>query len=69
MSHDSRDKRPPVSDETVEAYSIEYLRACADEEARRERLAELKRRIELDAYRPDADRIAEELLERGLLGD
>ena len=47
------------------AYSAEYLRDCADEDARRERLAELKRRIELSAYEVDTDRIAEELLARG----
>jgi anti-sigma28 factor (negative regulator of flagellin synthesis) len=46
-------------------YSPEYLRECADDEARQERIAELKRRIEADAYKVDADRIAEELLLRG----
>jgi anti-sigma28 factor (negative regulator of flagellin synthesis) len=46
-------------------YSPEYLQECADPEARNERIAELKRRIEADAYKVDADRIAEELLLRG----
>ena len=46
-------------------YSPDYLRECADTEARQERIAELKRRIEADAYKVDADRIAEELLLRG----
>ena len=50
-----------------EAYSAEYLSECADDEAREERLAELRRRIEHKAYRVDSDRIAEEMLERGLL--
>jgi anti-sigma28 factor (negative regulator of flagellin synthesis) len=54
-------------EELGDAYSPEYLRDCADDEARAERLEELKRRIALDAYRVDTDRIAEELLERGLL--
>jgi anti-sigma28 factor (negative regulator of flagellin synthesis) len=53
-------------DSSLEAlYSPEYLQECADPEARTERLAELKRRIEADAYKVDADRIAEELLLRG----
>jgi anti-sigma28 factor (negative regulator of flagellin synthesis) len=46
-------------------YSPEYLRECSDEQARKERIAELKRRIQADAYKVDADRIAEELLLRG----
>ena len=46
-------------------YSPEYLRECSDDEARQERIAELKRRIQADAYKVDADRIAEELLLRG----
>ena len=51
---------------TLEAlYSPEYLRECSDTEARQERIAELKRRIQADAYKVDADRIAEELLLRG----
>ncbi len=58
---------PPDVEEYEDPYSIEYLRDCADDEAREERLAELKRRIELKAYKVDSNRIAEELLERGLL--
>ncbi|MFQ5697306.1 MAG: flagellar biosynthesis anti-sigma factor FlgM [Myxococcota bacterium] len=54
--------------EAEEAYSPEYLSALADGDARRERLEELRRRIECKAYRVQSDRIAEELLERGLLG-
>ena len=46
-------------------YGPEYLTGCADPAARRERLEELRRRIQAGAYRIDADRIAEELLERG----
>jgi len=72
MSDARRDRPPRPDTETAhqdlgEAYSVEYLRECADAEARAERLAELRRRIELNAYRVDSDRIAEELLERGLL--
>ncbi|MFQ5513039.1 MAG: flagellar biosynthesis anti-sigma factor FlgM [Myxococcota bacterium] len=48
-----------------ETYSPDYLRECADGEARQERLAELRRRIELGAYRIDADRVAFEMLSRG----
>ena len=52
--------------EDLEAlYSPEYLADCADEKARQERLEELKRRIALDSYDIDAERIAEELLARG----
>lgn len=54
------------NDDLEELYSGDYLRDCADEEARAERLAELRRRIEQRAYTVDANRIAEELLERGL---
>jgi hypothetical protein len=46
-------------------YGADYLGGCADARARHERLAELKRRIKAGAYRIDAHRIAEELLERG----
>jgi anti-sigma28 factor (negative regulator of flagellin synthesis) len=46
-------------------YSPDYLVECADDEAREERLEELKRRIAQDAYKVDADRIAEEILSRG----
>jgi anti-sigma28 factor (negative regulator of flagellin synthesis) len=65
-SPDDHDPTPEL-DALEEAYPVEYLRDCADDEAREERLAELKRRIEHDAYRIDSDRIAEEMLERGLL--
>lgn len=64
------DRRVPAEDliterdELESLYSPEYLRDCADDEARRERLLELKRRIAADAYRVDAERVAEELLER-----
>lgn len=54
--------------EAEEAYSPEYLSDLAAGEARQERLAELKRRIESKAYHVQSDRIAEELLERGLVG-
>ena len=49
-------------EELEAAYSPEYLAECADGEARQERLEELKRRIALDAYNVDSDRLAEELL-------
>jgi len=50
-------------------YSAEYLESCATPEAREERIAELKRRIEARAYNVDADRIAEELIARGELSE
>ncbi|MEE9278733.1 MAG: flagellar biosynthesis anti-sigma factor FlgM [Myxococcota bacterium] len=50
-------------------YSPEYLRDCADEEAREERLAELKRRIELGAYKIDPDSVALHMLGHGDLDD
>ena len=57
-------------DDFAELYAPDYLRDCADDEARRERLEELKRRIELRAYNIDADRIADGMLSRGdLSGD
>ena len=67
IARDLDDVAPDLCEETaLEAlYSPEYLRDCADSEARQERIAELKRRIEADAYKVDADRIAEELLLRG----
>ena len=52
------------SEELEELYSPEYLRDCADDEAREERLAELKRRIELGAYRIDAESVAEQMIGR-----
>ncbi len=54
---------------TESVYSAEYLMECADEEARQERLEELKRRIALGAYRIDSDSIAEQMLGRVDLGD
>lgn len=54
---------------TESLYSPEYLMECADDEARQERLEELKRRIELGAYRVDADSIAAQMLDRADLGD
>jgi anti-sigma28 factor (negative regulator of flagellin synthesis) len=66
MSSSRRSKsRPTPSDTDLEpGYSAEYLRQVADGEARQERLAELKRRIELGAYHPDARSIAEGMLTR-----
>ncbi len=49
---------------TEDAYSADYLLDVADEDARRERLEELKRRIDLGVYRPDATSIAEGMLSR-----
>jgi anti-sigma28 factor (negative regulator of flagellin synthesis) len=54
-------EEPVPTDEADAAeslYSPEYLKDCADEEARSERLAELKRRIELGAYKIDPDSVA-----------
>jgi len=51
-----------------EAYSVEYLAEVAAGDARQERLAELKRRIALGAYKPDPDAIAEGMLSRVNLG-
>ena len=59
------DEEELSEDEFAELYSPDYLRDCADDEARQERLEELKRRIELRAYNIDADRIADGLLSRG----
>ena len=58
---------PEDEEELDSLYGPEYLRDCADDQARAERLAELRRRIAHDAYHVDPDRIAEELLERGKL--
>ena len=58
---------PDDEDDLTALYSEAYLDDCADEEARNERLAELKRRIEKRAYRVDAEQIATNLLERGLV--
>jgi anti-sigma28 factor (negative regulator of flagellin synthesis) len=50
--------------EVSEVYSVEYLAEAAGGDARQERLAELKRRIALGAYKPDPDAIAEGMLSR-----
>ncbi len=47
-----------------QVYSVEYLAEAASGDARQERLAELKRRIALGAYKPDPDAIAEGMLSR-----
>jgi anti-sigma28 factor (negative regulator of flagellin synthesis) len=71
------DKRKRASDsaetaapdlEVSEVYSVEYLAEAANGDARQERLAELKRRIALGAYKPDPDAIAEGMLSRVNLG-
>jgi anti-sigma28 factor (negative regulator of flagellin synthesis) len=63
---DDGEKPLKAKDEDVEeAYSAEYLRECASGSAREERLAELRRRIQLGAYRVDPETVAEELLRRG----
>jgi anti-sigma28 factor (negative regulator of flagellin synthesis) len=56
------------AEEATEAYSVEYLAEVAAGDARQERLAELKRRIALGAYKPDPDAIAEGMLSRVNLG-
>lgn len=56
--------KDPRSDDPEDAYDPEYLREVAGPGAREERLAELKRRIELGAYHPDPTSIAEGLLSR-----
>ncbi|HTO05755.1 MAG TPA: flagellar biosynthesis anti-sigma factor FlgM [Myxococcota bacterium] len=58
-----RDREQELADMT-EAYSVEYLADVAGGDARQERLAELKRRIALGAYKPDPDAIAEGMLSR-----
>jgi anti-sigma28 factor (negative regulator of flagellin synthesis) len=55
------------SDDLEALYSPEYLLECSSGDARMERLAELRRRIQQHAYRIDADRLATELLRRELL--
>ena len=69
-----REKRPFSDPEGIEPeeelYSAEYLAEVAGGTAREERLAELKRRIELGAYKPDAASIAEGMLSRaGVISD
>ena len=67
----ARDGAPPAEEhELDDLYSVEYLAEVAGGNAREERLAELKRRIELGAYKPAADAIAQDMLARvGLGGD
>ena len=65
----SEPAKPPAPDlEVSEVYSVEYLAEAAGGDARQERLAELKRRIALGAYKPDPDAIAEGMLSRVNLG-
>ncbi len=67
---DLEDSLDDASNVALEAlYSPEYLRSVSGENARRERIEELKRRIQAGAYRTDPDRIAEELLLRGDLAE
>ena len=71
MSENQKEPRPlrAEDDEVEELYGIEYLKECATGDARRERLEELRRRIDHGAYRVDPETIAEELLRRGDLAD
>lgn len=66
---DGAENREPIAPDD-ELYSTEYLADVAGGNAREERLAELKRRIELGAYRPDPTSIAEGMLSRaGVITD
>ena len=66
MAKERKDKDLEVAD----VYSVEYLAEAAGGSAREERLAELKRRIALGAYKPDPDAIAEGMIARvGLRSD
>ena len=66
MAKERKDKDLDVE----EVYSVEYLAQAAGGDAREERLAELKRRIALGAYKPDPDAIAEGMIARvGLRSD
>jgi len=62
--------RGPTGDESEldDLYSVEYLAEVAGGNARAERIEELKRRIELGAYKPAADAIAQDMLARVGLG-
>jgi anti-sigma28 factor (negative regulator of flagellin synthesis) len=63
--HTGRGEEIGLDIDTVEdLYSADYLRDCANDQARQERLAELKRRIELGAYRIDSGSIAEHMVDR-----
>lgn len=59
----------PEVEDPEDAYSAQYLLACAGAEARSERLAELRRRIELGAYQIDPTQIADHFLTRRTDGD
>jgi anti-sigma28 factor (negative regulator of flagellin synthesis) len=64
-----RESGPPAdAPELDDLYSVEYLAEVAGGNARAERLEELKRRIELGAYKPAADAIAADMLARVGLG-
>ena len=54
----SQDDSSSDSEQIESVYSPEYLRECASGDAREKRLEELKRRIELGAYRVDPDWVA-----------
>lgn len=74
MPKERRGSTTPEPREVVapdeDLYSAEYLAEVAGGNAREERLAELKRRIELGAYKPDAASIAEGMLSRaGVISD
>ena len=60
MAKERKDKDLDVE----EVYSVEYLAQAAGGDAREERLAELKRRIALGAYKPDPASIAEGMMAR-----
>jgi anti-sigma28 factor (negative regulator of flagellin synthesis) len=60
MAKERKDKDLELAD----VYSVEYLAEAAKGDAREERLAELKRRIALGAYKPDPDAIAEGMIAR-----
>ena len=68
---DRRSDEPAAAKSDLELddlYSVEYLADVAGGNARAERLEELKRRIELGAYKPDPDAIAEGMLSRVGIG-
>jgi anti-sigma28 factor (negative regulator of flagellin synthesis) len=69
---DRRRENEPATEksdlELDDLYSVEYLADVAGGNARAERLEELKRRIELGAYKPDPDAIAEGMLSRVGIG-
>jgi anti-sigma28 factor (negative regulator of flagellin synthesis) len=65
MAKERKDKDLEVAD----VYSAEYLAEAAGGSAREERLAELKRRIALGAYKPDPESIAQGMMARVGRGD